>query len=104
MHKTARLVDVTWADAQRIHVSWSISTVIAADRKGLLRDISSVSRTPNRRPRGEYQSDRRHERATMRFTAEVGDMNQLSRVIDKPGADPRRAGCTAPAVVNTCLA
>ena len=29
------------------------------------------------------QSDRRHERANMRITAEVTDMDQLSRVLEK---------------------
>ena len=80
----ARLVDVTWADAQQDSRFLVDIQVIAADRKGLLRDISSVFANAEIDVLAvNTQSDRRHERATMRFTAEVGDMNQLSRVIDR---------------------
>ena len=80
----ARLVDVAWADAQQDSRFLVDIQVIAADRKGLLRDISSVFANAEIDVLAvNTQSDRRHERATMRFTAEVGDMNQLSRVIDR---------------------
>ena len=58
--------------------------MFASDRKGLLRDISSVFANAEIDVVGvNTQSDRRHERASMRFTAEVSDMNQLSQVLDK---------------------
>jgi GTP pyrophosphokinase len=80
----ARLVDVAWADAQTDSRFLVDIHVLAADRKGLLRDISSVFANAEIDVLGvNTQSDRRHERATMRFTAEVSDMAQLSRVIDR---------------------
>ncbi len=83
-HNRARLVDVAWADAQTDSRFLVDIQVLAADRKGLLRDISSVFANAEIDVLGvNTQSDRRHERATMRFTAEVTDMSQLSRVIDR---------------------
>ena len=80
----ARLVDVAWADTQRDSRFLVDIHVLAADRKGLLRDISSVFANAEIDVVGvNTQSDRRHERATMRFTAEVADMTQLSQVIDR---------------------
>lgn len=79
----ARLVDVVWADAQQgSHFLVDIQ-IVAADRKGLLRDISSVFANAEIDVLGvNTQSDRRHERASMRFTVEVSDMTQVSRVMD----------------------
>ena len=58
--------------------------VFAADRKGLLRDISSVFANAEIDVIGvNTQSDLREDRASMRFTAEVADMNQLSWVIER---------------------
>ena len=58
--------------------------VLAGDRKGLLRDISSVFANAEIDVIGvNTQSDLKNDRASMRFTAEVTDMNQLSRVIDR---------------------
>jgi len=80
----ARLVDVAWADTQQDSRFLVDIHVLAADRKGLLRDISSVFANAEIDVLGvNTQSDRRHERANMRFTAEVTDMAQLSRVIDR---------------------
>jgi GTP pyrophosphokinase len=80
----ARLVDVAWADAQQDSRFLVDIHVLAGDRKGLLRDISSVFANAEIDVLGvNTQSDRRHERASMRFTAEVSDMAQLSRVMDR---------------------
>ena len=78
----ARLIDVVWADAQdQSHFMVDIQ-VLAQDRKGLLRDISSVFANVEIDVLGvNTQSDRRHEKASMRFTVEVSDMTQLSRVM-----------------------
>jgi GTP pyrophosphokinase len=80
----ARLVGVAWADTQRDSRFLVDIHVHACDRKGLLRDISSVFANAEIDVLGvNTQSDRRNERASMRFTAEVADMAQLSRVIDR---------------------
>lgn len=79
-----RLVDVNWADAQDDSRFLVDIGVRAADRKGLLRDISSVFATAELDVVGvNTQSDRRHDQANMRFTVEVADMGQLSRVMDR---------------------
>jgi GTP pyrophosphokinase len=80
----ARLVDVAWADAQQDSRFLVDIHVLAGDRKGLLRDISSVFANAEIDVLSvNTQSDRRHEQASMRFTAEVSDMAQLSRVMDR---------------------
>ena len=80
----ARLVDVAWADTQRDSRFLVDIHVLAGDRKGLLRDISSVFANAEIDVLGvNTQSDRKRDRANMRFTAEVADMTQLSRVIDR---------------------
>ena len=80
----ARLVDVAWADSQLESRFMVDIHVLAGDRKGLLRDISSVFANAEIDVIGvNTQSDLKNDRASMRFTAEVTDMNQLSRVIDR---------------------
>ena len=80
----ARLVDVAWADTQQNSRFLVDIQVLAADRKGLLRDISSVFANAEVDVLAvNTQSDRRNDRASMRFTAEVSDMAELSRVIDR---------------------
>lgn len=78
----ARLIDVVWADAQEQSRFMVDIQVLAQDRKGLLRDISSVFANAEVDVLGvNTQSDRRNDRASMRFTAEVSDMSELSRVM-----------------------
>lgn len=80
----ARLVDVDWAGNQQDSRFLVDIQVLAGDRKGLLRDISSVFANAEIDVLGvNTQSDRRHERASMRFTAEVADMRQLSQVLER---------------------
>jgi len=80
----ARLIDVVWADAQEKSRFMVDIQVLAQDRKGLLRDISSVFANAEIDVLGvNTQSDRRHENASMRFTVEVSNMNQLSRVMEQ---------------------
>jgi GTP pyrophosphokinase len=79
-----RLIEVAWADGQQESRFLVDIHIQAADRKGLLRDISSVFADAEIDVLGvNTQSDRRHDQASMRFTAEVSDMVQLSRVIDR---------------------
>ncbi|PLY15614.1 MAG: GTP diphosphokinase [Sedimenticola sp.] len=79
-----RLVRVTWAE-QAENVAYPVDIrVIASDRKGLLRDISSILTNDEVDVLGvKTQSNRKTDRATMRFTVEIVDMRQLSRIIDK---------------------
>jgi GTP pyrophosphokinase len=80
----ARLAEVQWAGEQPEGAFLVDVQVYAGDRKGLLRDISSVFANEEIDVLGvKTHSDRRHERASMRFTVEVRDMTQLSRVLDK---------------------
>jgi GTP pyrophosphokinase len=80
----ARLIDVEWAGSQQQSRFLVDIRVLAGDRKGLLRDISSVFANAEIDVLGvNTQSDRRHDQASMRFTVEVMDMAQLSRVIER---------------------
>jgi GTP pyrophosphokinase len=80
----ARLVNVQWAEAPSDATFLVDIQVHAGDRKGLLRDITSVFANAEIDVLGvKTQSDRREDKATMRFTVEVRDMEQLSRVIER---------------------
>lgn len=80
----ARLIDVDWAGTQQESRFLVDIQVLAGDRKGLLRDISSVFANAEIDVLGvNTQSDRRHDTASMRFTAEVADMAQLSQVMER---------------------
>jgi GTP pyrophosphokinase len=79
-----RLVDVAWSEQPEETVYPVDIRVIAGDRKGLLRDISSILTNEEVDVIGvSTQSDRKTDRATMRFTVEVTSMRQLSRILDK---------------------
>jgi GTP pyrophosphokinase len=79
-----RLIDVHWSDEQQ-ETQYAVDfMVVASDRKGLLRDISAILTNENVDVIGvNTNSDRKTDTATMRFTIEVKDMNQLSRVLSK---------------------
>jgi GTP pyrophosphokinase len=79
-----RLIDVRWAP-QSTDASYPVDVfVLAADRKGLLRDVSAVFSDDEIDVLGVHTvSDRSTDRATMRFTVEVKDMAQLEQVIVK---------------------
>ncbi len=79
-----RLVRVRWA-SQPADATYPVDVlVIAADRKGLLRDISSVFADDDVDVVGvNTHSDRSTDTAAMRFTVEVRDMEQLARVLGK---------------------
>ncbi len=80
----SRLVEVRWADEQAESIFLVDVHIFANDRKGLLRDITSVFANDDVDVLGvKTQSDRRQERADMRFTVEVRDMTQLSRVLER---------------------
>ncbi|MBK1700068.1 RelA/SpoT family protein [Thiococcus pfennigii] len=73
-----RLIRVRWSD-QPHDASYPVDIqVLAADRKGLLRDISSILSDVDVDVVGvTSSSDRRHDTASLRFTIEVRDHEQL---------------------------
>ncbi len=80
----ARLVEVHWSD-QQSQTAYAVDfLVVAGDRKGLLRDISSILTNEDIDVIGvNTHSDRKTDTASMRFTVEVRDMEQLSRLLSK---------------------
>ncbi|MES9874453.1 MAG: GTP diphosphokinase [Candidatus Sedimenticola sp. 6PFRAG7] len=79
-----RLVRVVWADQPSDSTYPVDIRVFASDRKGLLRDISSILTNEEVDVQGvNTQSDRKNDRATMKFTIEISDMRQLSRILEK---------------------
>ncbi len=79
-----RLVNVHWSEQSESDTYPVDIRVIASDRKGLLRDISTVMANEEVAVIGvNTRSDPRTDRASMRFTAEVTSMGQLSRILEK---------------------
>ena len=80
---------VHWA-GQAAESSYPVDVcVVAADRKGLLRDISSVFADDDVDVTGvNTRSDRRTDTATMHFTVEIRDTAQLDRVLLKVNQVP----------------
>ncbi len=79
-----RLIEVQWAE-QPDHAAYPVDIVItAADRKGLLRDVSSVLADEDANVIAtETQTDATNDRASMRFRVEVSDTDQLEQVCAK---------------------
>jgi GTP pyrophosphokinase len=77
-----RLVDVRWSD-RSTDTSYPVDIrVIANDRKGLLRDISALVTNEELDVIAvNTHTNRRSDRASMRFTLEISDIEQLSRVL-----------------------
>lgn len=79
-----RLIPVSWSEDQPMGTFLVDVQIYAHDRKGLLRDISSVFSNEEVDVLGvKTHTDRKKEMANMRFTAEVTDMAQLSKVLEK---------------------
>jgi len=79
-----RLLEVHWAE-QGSETAYPVDLLVtAADRKGLLRDVSSVFSDAGIDVVGvNTVSDRARDLADMRFTVEVKDVSQLERVLVK---------------------
>jgi len=78
----ARLIDAVWSQGQEDSRFVADIQLLAQDRKGLLRDITSVFANAEISVLGvSSQSDRREEQASMRITVEVGDMVELGNVM-----------------------
>ena len=76
-----RLVNVRWSEAQTETVYPVDILVHANDRKGLLRDLSSILTNEEVDVIAVRSfSDRRHDTATLRFTVEVAHAQQLLRL------------------------
>ena len=76
-----RLIEVRWAGADPEAAYPVDLVVLAVDRKGLLRDVSSVITNEDLDVVGvSTHSDRDTDTATMRFTVEVRDADQLEQV------------------------
>ncbi len=79
-----RLVEVNWADTPGDALYPVDIQVVAADRKGLLRDLSAVFTNAQVDVIGvNTHSDRKSDTATMRFSVEIRDIAQLGRVLDR---------------------
>jgi len=80
----ARLLEADWPDSQSDSTFLVDIQLYANDRKGLLRDITSVFSSEDVSVLGVHtQSDRHKDRASMRFTTEVTGLVQLSRLLEK---------------------
>ena len=79
-----RLIDVRWAD-QADRLGYPVDVlVIALDRKGLLRDVSSVLSDDEVNVLGvNTHSERSTDTAAMRFTLEVKNMGHLEKILAK---------------------
>ena len=79
-----RLIDVIWAD-QAAGATYPVDIRIeAADRKGLLRDLSAIFTNEEIDVTGvKTLSHRKTDLATMTFTIEIADILQLSRILEK---------------------
>jgi len=83
-HEPERLVQARWNN-QPTGSTYPVDIQVkAADRKGLLRDISSVFTNDDIDVIGvNTLSDRKTDTATLRFTVEINDINHLSHIITK---------------------
>ncbi|MEA3643317.1 MAG: bifunctional (p)ppGpp synthetase/guanosine-3',5'-bis(diphosphate) 3'-pyrophosphohydrolase [Lamprobacter sp.] len=79
-----RLIEVEWSD-QPDHAAYPVDIVIiAADRRGLLRDVSSVLADEDANVIAtETQTDATNDRASMRFRVEVSNVDQLEQLCAK---------------------
>ncbi|MEN8166635.1 MAG: bifunctional (p)ppGpp synthetase/guanosine-3',5'-bis(diphosphate) 3'-pyrophosphohydrolase [Pseudomonadota bacterium] len=77
-----RLVQVSWSEEQT-EAAYPVDILIHAnDRKGLLRDISTIFTNDEVDVIAvNTSSDRKNDTATMQFTVEVTDMEQLRRLL-----------------------
>ena len=79
----ARLIDVAWSGG--VEESYPVEIAVEAyDRKGLLRDVTSVvSNEAVNIVAIESRTDARTHMVDMRITVEVRDIEQLTRVLDR---------------------
>ncbi|MBU0501563.1 MAG: bifunctional (p)ppGpp synthetase/guanosine-3',5'-bis(diphosphate) 3'-pyrophosphohydrolase [Gammaproteobacteria bacterium] len=79
-----RMIRAAWNDISDGGLYPVDILVVAGDRRGLLRDISSVFTNEEVDVLGvSSQTNKRKDTADFRFTIEIADMRQLSRILDK---------------------
>ncbi len=80
-----RFVEVSWSEAAPADALYPVDIqVVAADRKGLLRDLSTVFANAEIDVIGvNTHSNRKTDTATLRFSVEIRDIAQLGRVLDR---------------------
>jgi GTP pyrophosphokinase len=80
----ARLVDVLWRDGPP-ESNYPVDVLVRAeDRKGLLRDVSAAFTNEDVDVVGvKTVSDRKTDTATMHFTVEIADKDQLGKLLVK---------------------
>ncbi|HEX5636067.1 MAG TPA: ACT domain-containing protein, partial [Gammaproteobacteria bacterium] len=86
--KRERLIEVEWGDS--LTKSYEVSLrVEAIDRQGLLRDVSKVLADEKVDVIGvNTLSNKAEQTADMTITIEIGDLQQLGRIMDKIGMLP----------------
>ena len=84
-----RLINVRWGD-HSIDAGYQADIqILASDRKGLLRDISSILSDSDVNVLDvNTHSDRTNDTASMRFTVEIKNIKQLNRVLGNLGQMP----------------
>jgi len=85
----ARLIEVSWTE-QPAATTYPVDILVtAADRKGLLSDISAIFTKEDVDVIGvQTHSDRAHDTASMSFTLEISDIKQLSKLLNKVAQIP----------------
>lgn len=83
--REARLIDVEWGDTDV--ETYPVQLIIeAVDRHGLLSDITqTVANEKLNVIAVSTLSDKKHQTAKMSVTVEIGDLQQLGRIMDKIG-------------------
>lgn len=80
-----RFIEVKWSNAERTHYEVDIE-VLALDRSGLLRDVSSVLAAEDVNVlAANTRSDKRSQEARMRLTLELADAGALDKTLKKLG-------------------
>ena len=81
-----RLIDVSWESEEEGGLgSFNVDIrIIGIDRKGLVRDISSIMANEDVDILSmRTHSDKKRQQAVMRFTIEISDISELRRLLEK---------------------
>jgi GTP diphosphokinase / guanosine-3',5'-bis(diphosphate) 3'-diphosphatase len=81
-HEPERLIEVTWAHVDEKHCYAVPVEIVAYDREGLVRDISTAI-ADNGINMSAVNVSTRHDIATFQVTMELTDLHQLTKVLGK---------------------
>jgi GTP pyrophosphokinase len=81
-HEKERLIDAAWGKASQEQRYAVPIEIVAYDREGLLRDISTVI-ADERVSMSAVKVDTRQDIATFQLTMELANMNQLTRILSR---------------------